>query len=221
MNELITLKQAASYLKVNEKIIEEMINNNIFNIKKVGKTIKIYSQDIQEWLDNLKDEEQKKLLINQINCNFLDFFKLENIMINLKANSKYDVIGKMSEKAKELKIVKDHKWLYNIIMDRESLASTAIGGKVALLHPRQHHPAKIKKPKVLFSIFPKGVDFQAFDNQLVKFVFLLLLQNDKQHLFCLKYISQFLSTKKNISALNKLKNESEILELLTSAKSFE
>jgi mannitol/fructose-specific phosphotransferase system IIA component len=41
-----------------------------------------------------------------------------------------------SAKKPRLKLVRDARWLYEVVVAREELISTAIGNGVALLHPR-------------------------------------------------------------------------------------
>jgi len=112
--------------------------------------------------------------------------------LDFTAENKYDAIRILSEKARELKLVRDARWLYEVVVAREELISTAIGNGVALLHPRHLHPSKIKTPSILFGRSVEAVDFDAPDNKPVNIFFMLLLHNDKQHLFSLSYISKLI-----------------------------
>jgi len=121
----------------------------------------------------------------------------------------------MSKVAKELKIVKDHRWLYQVVVAREELVSTAIGKGVALLHPRHLHPAKVKKPSIIFGRSAKEIEFDAVDNKPVNTFFMLLLHDDQQHLFSISYISKLLMNEKVIESLKSEEEPEEIYKLLT------
>jgi PTS system nitrogen regulatory IIA component len=121
----------------------------------------------------------------------------------------------MSKKAKDFKIVKDHRWLYQVVVAREELVSTAIGKGVALLHPRHLHPSKIKKPSIIFGRSAKNIEFDAIDNLPVRLFFMLLLHDDVQHLFSISYISKLLMNEEILQTLRKASSTDEIEKTLT------
>lgn len=213
---MLTFIEAAKYLKVSEKVIREMVNDNIFKTLKTGKTIKIDKETIDEWLENLSQNDEEQLATQRTICRFEEYFRPENIFLDFHADNKYEAIRIAAEKAKELKIVRDAKWLYEVVVAREELVSTAVGNEVALLHPRHLHPTKIKTPSILFGRSDEGVEFDAPDNKPVSIFFMLLLHNDKQHLFSLSYISKLLMNENIIEFLKKSKSTDEIHEALTS-----
>lgn len=213
---LLSKSEAAKILKVSERIIQEMINGEVFVSKMVGKSLKIDSDSLHEWMENLSEGEEKLLALKRVICHFEEYMRPENVFLDFQADNKYEAIRILSEKAKDLKLVRDARWLYEVVVAREELISTAIGNGVALLHPRHLHPSKIKSPSILFGRAVEGVDFDAPDNKPVKIFFMLLLHNDKQHLFSLSYISKLLV---NLSVLNELgtaKSVTEIHKILTS-----
>jgi len=130
--------------------------------------------------------------------------------LDFEAHNKYEAIAEMSKKAKDLKLVKDHRWLYQVVVAREELVSTAIGKGIALLHPRHLHPAKIKKPSILFGRSKKEIEFDALDNKPVRLFFLLLLHDDVQHLFSISYISKLLMNDENLVHLLEAQNAEDI-----------
>jgi len=212
---LLTLNEAAKLLKVSPNVIKEMINDKVFKAVKSGNTQKINKDEIDEWLAKLNENEEQMLALRRTVCRFQDYFLPEYISMNFKADNKYEAIAKMSTMAKELKIVRDHRWLYEVVVAREELVSTAVGKGVALLHPRHHHPSKIKKPSILFGRCEQGVEFDAPDNEPVTLFFMLLLHNDKQHLFSLSYISKFIMKDENLIALKNANTPEEVVNLLT------
>jgi excisionase family DNA binding protein len=187
---LLTLKQAAMQLKVTGSVIREMINSKLLQTVKSGNTIKIDKSELDEWLASLNEEEVKKLSLQRSICRFNDYYKPEYIHLDFEADNKYEAIAEMSKRAKELGIVRDHRWLYQVVVAREELVSTAVGNGVTLLHARHFHPSKIKKPSVIFGRSKDEIEFDAIDNKPVRLYFMLLLHNDYQHLFSISYISK-------------------------------
>ena len=200
-NELISIKEAAEYLKVSESVVNELIKSGVVKGQGSGKSAKVFKVYIDEWLSKLNAKEEENLALQRIICHFQDYFKPENILMDVNADNKYEAIATLSKKARDLKIVKDHRWLYEVVVAREELVSTAVGKGVAMLHPRHMHPTKIKTPTILFGRSTEGIEFDAPDDQPVNLFFLLLLHNDKQHLFSLSFITKFLMHDENIKHL--------------------
>jgi len=207
--------EAAKKLKVSERVIQEMVATNVFESKLVGKNVKIDEDSLNEWLENLNEIDEKMLALKRVICHFEEYMRPENIFLDFSAENKYDAIRILSEKAKELKLVRDARWLYEVVVAREELISTAIGNGVALLHPRHLHPSKIKTPSILFGRSSEGVDFDAPDNKPVNIFFMLLLHNDKQHLFSLSYISKLIMNPEILASFTTAGDADEIHKALT------
>ncbi len=211
----LTLKQIASYLKVTDSVVKEMIHGDIFNGVKRGNSIVIDKTEVDEWLANLNEREFEQLALKRTVCRFTDYFKPKLILLDFEADNKYEAIAAISKHAKEMKIVKDNRWLYQVVVAREELVSTAVGKSVALLHPRHFHPSKIKKPAILFARSKEPIEFDAIDNKPVNLFFMLLLHDDMQHLFSISFISKFLMNDDNLKNLATAETKEEIEKLLT------
>lgn len=212
--EYLTLKQAANFLKVTDSVIKEMIKSNVFKAVVKGNTYQIQKAEVDEWLANLNEREVEQLALKRSVCRFSDYFRFKNVYLDFPADNKYEAIAEMSKKAKDLKIVKDHRWLYQVVVAREELVSTAIGKGVALLHPRHFHPSKIKKPTILFGRSKNDIEFDAIDNKPVRLFFLLLLHDDVQHLFSISYISKLLLNEDNLQHLLEAETAEDVEEVL-------
>jgi len=212
---LITLSEAAKFLKVKDNVVQEMINSGVFAPVKSGRTVKVDKLEIEEWLAHLSESEEEHLALRRTVCRFEDYIEPDLVLLGFNAENKYEAIAELSKYAKEQKIVRDHRWLYEVVVAREDLVSTAVGKGVAFLHPPHMHPTKIKKPCILFGRSNEGVDFDAIDNQPVQLFFLLLLHNDKQHLFSLSYLSRFMLNDSNVERLRKAATGEEVVEILT------
>ncbi len=218
VKKLLTIKETAKYLKLSEKIVNEMIEDNLFEVENKGKDVRISRPSIEEWLSNLSESEEEQLALKKTICRFEEYFNEELIFLDLDPDNKYEAIRMMSEKAKSNKIVKDARWLYEVVVAREELVSTAVGNGVALLHPRHLHPSKIKAPSILLGRSVEGVEFDAQDGKPVNLFFMLLLHNDKQHLFSLSYLSKMMMNDSNLEAINNASTPKEIYDVLTSVE---
>src|SRR5262249_597096 len=73
-------------------------------------------------------------------------------------------------------------WFIGAIVERESLASTAMEGGVAFLHTRQRGAAKVTRPFIVVGRSWQGIDFGAADGKPTFLFFLLGLKYDRFHL---------------------------------------
>ena len=214
-NKMMTITEVAQYLIVNDKVVNELINSGVLKKIGVGKNARVEKENVDAWLSALNINEEEELAMKRIVCHFQDYFKVENVLMDFTSDNKYEAIATMSKKARDLKIVKDHRWLYEVVVAREELVSTAIGKGIAMLHPRHMHPTKIKAPTVLFGRSIEPIEFDAPDDLPVNLFFMLLLHNDKQHLFSLSYITKFLMNEENIAILQNAKNSETVYKALT------
>ncbi len=211
----LTLREVANHLKITDSVVKEMIKAKVFPTKKVSGSDKIKKADVEEWLANLNEREVEQLAINRSVTRFTDYFNQDNIILDFQASNRYEAIGEMSRFAKKIKVVRDHRWLYKVVIAREELVSTAVGNGVALLHPRHFHQSKIKKPTILLGRSNQELEFESIDNKPVNIFFMLLLHNDAQHLFSISYISKLLLHKNILKKLKTTDSKAKIVELIT------
>ena len=88
----------------------------------------------------------------------------------LKVNGKKQALQEISVKAAEL-TGQNERTILEILLQREKLGSTAVGGGVAIPHGKL---AKLSKVFGLFARLERAVDFEALDGQPVDLIFLLL-----------------------------------------------
>ncbi|HBZ70588.1 MAG TPA: PTS fructose transporter subunit IIA [Deltaproteobacteria bacterium] len=76
----------------------------------------------------------------------------------------------------------NRRLLYQLLVAREALASTAVGHGIAIPHPRDPVVVRVDKPAVLLCFLSEPVDFHAMDGQAVRVLFTLLSPSVRIHL---------------------------------------
>jgi nitrogen PTS system EIIA component len=76
----------------------------------------------------------------------------------------------------------NRRLLYQLLVAREALASTAVGHGIAIPHPRDPVVVRVDKPAVLLCFLSEPIDFQAMDGQAVRVLFTLLCPSVRIHL---------------------------------------
>ncbi len=135
----------------------------------------------------------------------------EQIFLNQNLNCKDDVLKFIASKAHELNIVKDEKILFNELIEREKVYSTAVEDLIAIPHSKNEN---IKKSKLFFLQLNNPISWDSPDNYQVKVMFTILLpknKTNKRHLDILSSIATNLLEEDFQEFILKIDNEETLL----------
>jgi mannitol/fructose-specific phosphotransferase system IIA component (Ntr-type) len=109
------------------------------------------------------------------------YFKENLCIFDLKSDNKRDALAEMVDLICQHHHLKDRDIILEMLLNRESLGSTAIGKGVAFPHGRT---LAIQELSVLFARSEKGVDFEAVDKKPTHLFFLIIAPpQDKDNLY--------------------------------------
>jgi len=142
----------------------------------------------------------------------LDALKQEAIISDLQSVDKKGVLEELSGPVSELFNIKKDD-LVNILMERESLGSTGIGGGIGIPH------GKLKNLDTLvlgFGLSRRGVDFESMDGRPTHIFFLLVTPENSTglHLKLLARISRILKNDPFKAKLMAAGNSADILSII-------
>jgi fructose-specific phosphotransferase system IIA component len=147
--------------------------------------------------------------------NLLENLKKNNIIIKPSAKNRWEIIEEMAELAVKNKDIpiEDAESLKKALIEREKSMSTAIGHGIAIPHCST---TKVKNIVAVMALVPKGLDFEAIDNEPVKIVILLIVPKDKlsQHIKTLANIAKMMSNAELREKLLEIKTADTILKTL-------
>lgn len=102
-------------------------------------------------------------------------------IFDLKAETKRDALAEMVESVCREHNLKDKEIILEMLLNRESLGSTAIGKGVAFPHGRT---LAVQELSMLFAKSDKGIDFDAVDKKSTHLFFLIIAPpQDKDNLY--------------------------------------
>jgi nitrogen PTS system EIIA component len=133
----------------------------------------------------------------------------EAILVDLKANDKKGVLEELSKPISKIAGINQQE-LVRVLMDREQLGSTGIGGGIGIPHGKLKN---LDKLILGFGLSRKGIDFDSLDKRPSHIFFLLVTPENSTglHLKVLARISRLL---KNDDFKEKLYQISDAEELL-------
>lgn len=141
---------------------------------------------------------------------FSEILSTDDIIIELRANSKKQVLQEMANRIASSIDGLDARVVFDNLMERERLGCTSIGGGIAIPHSRCPFPDTIgAKPITLLSVLSQPIDFQSNDDQLVDIVFMLIAPENigGEHLTALALASRIL---RNNDVANNLRGCSSV-----------
>ena len=108
----------------------------------------------------------------------------------------------------------DARTLFDVVLERENLGTTAMGKGIAVPHARV---PSLKRTQALFAKVKGGVDFEAQDERKADLIFLLLSPEDSgaDHLNALAEISRIVKSDTECAKLRKASSSSEIYKILS------
>lgn len=146
-----------------------------------------------------------------------DFLTTDRVVFSLKSKNKQEIIKEMAELfLKDGNIVKEGS--FNIfvedLLEREALTSTGMQDGISIPHAKS--PA-IEKMALALAIIPEGVDFDSFDGEDSKLIFMIAAPENvkKEHLELLQKISKLTYEEEILEEIINEKDAFKVIKLLS------
>jgi PTS system nitrogen regulatory IIA component len=146
-----------------------------------------------------------------------EFFHESLCIFDLKAKDKRSALSEMVDCVGDRLRFKDRDLLLEMLINRESLGSTAIGKGVAFPHGRS---LAIQELTVLFAKSVEGIDFDALDSKPTHLFFLIIAppqDRDSLYLQVLGHLVELIKTLALRKRLMEVSTFKELQEALASA----
>lgn len=139
----------------------------------------------------------------------------ERIQCKVECNSKKDALDIVAKSIASADFSLSQNEIFNCLVARERLGSTALGHGIAIPHGRLKHG---NTTMTAFLQLKKGIDYDAIDQQPVDLLFALIVpeQSTDEHLQILSKLAEMFSDKKLVDQIRRASNTGSIYELLTS-----
>ncbi len=178
-------------------------------------------QTLEKFKDIAKTDEIRKDLVSnesRVDVNLFKSLSSDNIFVNLKGNTKDEIIREMIDKLFENRLIDDKTIVYHGITAREQLMSSGMQEGIALPHCRIDNSTFTFS--VAFGIKKDGVNFDSIDGKPTKVIF-MLISNNKQnspHIQILAAVSSILNISEARERLINANNPDEVLNILNQYK---
>ncbi len=189
----LSVKDAARLLSVSEKTIYRWVKQDILPAYKVHESYRFNRAELLEWATS----RRLGVAADAFSEPEFDAQPLPTLYAALEAGGVfYRIEGKtregvLSDAVAHLRLPEevDRHYLEQVLITREQLASTAIGGGIAIPHPRSPGLLNIVRPTVTLYFLEQPVDFYALDGQPVEILLLIISPSLRAHLHLLSRVA--------------------------------
>lgn len=185
----MTVKDAASLLHVSEKTIYRWIKQEIIPAYRINEQLRFNRAELLEWATSRRIQISPDIFLEGEPSTV----PLPSLTEALRAGGvAYRVGGKdgpavLQAVVELLKLPDevDRQFLFQVLLARETLGSTGIGGGIAIPHVRNPVVLHVTKPTVTLCFLEHPIPFNAIDGKPVHTLFTLISPTVKAHLHLL------------------------------------
>src|SRR5574338_74981 len=214
--QLLTIHELAVYLHLDEVTVNKLVAAGKIPATQLDRQWRFKKAAIDEWIEQqlVGDDESFTDVPDGMKLPLEDLLPDQAIITNLRANTPIAVIEELAARAYTNGWLADKPWFVGAVVERESLASTAMEGGVAFLHTRAKDKGKIARPFMIVGRSWSGIPFGAPDGNPTYLFFLMGLKYDRLHLPILGRLARALRNPATIAKLRSLSSPDQVRALL-------
>ena len=213
--EVLTLSEIASYLKVSDRTILRMAQAGEIPSAKVSGQWRFLRSFITDWLETkmyLASSENLQQVVGTAET-AIPLSRLvspERVLMDLRPGPKEEVLRQLVQPLRDGGIVRDLEDYYERLLEREEMVSTALGRGVAFPHVRHPDQTPVESPAIVLGLCPPGTDFNSLDGSPTHIFALCCSSSETMHLRLLAKVTLLLRSE---GMMDRLRNASDAKEV--------
>ncbi|MCE5271726.1 PTS sugar transporter subunit IIA [bacterium] len=186
------VREVAKILAVSEKTVYRWIKQGVIPVYRVQDQYRIHRAELLEWVTTRKMRVSEEIFqepeASGQPVSLVDALEAGGIFYRVEGRDRDSVLREVVNSMR-LPDGVDREFLYQVILAREKLCSTAVGDGMAIPHPRSPLVLHVDRPAINLSFLEHRVEFGAIDNQPVRVLFTLVSPTVRGHLLLLSRLS--------------------------------
>jgi excisionase family DNA binding protein len=222
---LMTIKQLAGYLNLNERTVLRLVTDGALPGVKVGNQWRFRKAMIDTWLDDQMlgvtprlIDEPKPLVSSRAMLELDSCFELSHVLAEMKATNKNGAIEELASLAADLGLVRDKTWFIGALIERENIMPSATGNGIAFLHTVRRNPQQVVRPFMVLGRSKDGVDFDALDGKPTHLFFVLGLKINELHLPWLAKLASMFATRESVDRVLAARTPKAIFDVIAASE---
>jgi PTS system nitrogen regulatory IIA component len=189
----LLVKDAARLLNVSEKTIYRWIKQGSIPAYRLNDQYRFNRAELLEWATSRRISISPEIFREEESeaeppADFVAALRAGGIYYRIGGDDKPGVLRQVVETMR-LPAEVDRDFLYEVLLAREALGSTAIGDGIAVPHVRNPVILHLERPMVTLCFLERPVDFGALDGRPVGTLFTLISPTVRAHLHLLSRLS--------------------------------
>ncbi len=214
----LTLRQAASYLGVNDTTVRRWINQRALPAHSVDERLYFNPIELWEWAVEAGVPVSRALLEDARRSPdevppLAELLREGGIFLDVEGSTKHEILAAFVERL-PLPPEQDRRFLLEVLEAREALGSTGIGDGIAIPHVRNPIVLHIARPFLTLCLLRNPVEFDALDGKPVHALFMVVSPTVPMHLRILARLGFVLRDSKLRQMLGSQADAGEILDRL-------
>jgi nitrogen PTS system EIIA component len=209
----LRVKDAAELLQVSEKTIYRWISQEKLPMHQVSGQYRFNRAELLEWATSKRIPVSPKLMEEPEDAfipSLEDALRSGGIHYRVGGADKVSVLHSVVN-ILSLPEGVDKEFLFQVLLARESLGSTAVGDGIAIPHVRNPITLHVTRPLMALCFLDTPIDFQAMDGKPVHTLFTIVSPTIKAHLNLLSKLSFGLRSPAFAGVISGIGSREEIL----------
>jgi nitrogen PTS system EIIA component len=208
------VRESSQLLKVSEKTIYRWVKQGKLPAYRVNEQYRFNRAELLEWATSQRLNVSADIFTepngDAAAVGLAEALKSGGIHYRLSGTDKAAVLNSVVE-VMPLPAEVDRQFLLQVLLARESLGSTALGGGIAVPHVRNPIVLHIPRPMITLCFLEHPIDFGAIDGQPVQTLFTMVSPTVRAHLHLLARLSFALRQQEFAKAVSSQSSRDQIL----------
>lgn len=231
MREVLNLKAAAEHVHMDMNELRHVAQRGEIEASEHGGDWWFEHRALDEWAQRHllaagKKEQlrQHRVMLdenrraNQASWRVSALFRPDGVNLVMPGKAKAGMVRDMSDLAAQTGLVYDVEGLFKELMEREDIASTAVGSGAAFLHPRFHDPYLFEESFIAYGRSERPVFFGAPDGGGTRHFFLICSSHHEEHLHILGRLAVMAHATEFLELLDEATCTEEALSIIRAAE---
>lgn len=218
----LTVTKAAELMQVTEKTVLNWIRKEKLPATKVNDEYCLNKVELLEWATNhgiklspeifaVEEQEEELPALSAA-------LQTGGIHYGVKGTDQQTVLKNVVE-VLPLPPQVDREFMFQVLMAREALGTTAIGDGIAIPHVRNPILLNLTSPAITLCFLEQPIDFKSVDDKPVNILFTLVSPTVKTHLHILAKLAYGLRDSRFKEVLHRSGTEAEIMKVVRTIES--
>lgn len=212
----LSVKDVSQLLNVSEKTVYRWIKQQSIPFYCLNEQYRFHRAEILEWATAQRIPVSHEIYSEPQTAklpNLVEAIRAGGIAYRVSGRDKPALLRSVVEVMRLPEEV-DRAFLYEVLLARESLGSTAIGDGIAIPHVRNPIVLHVNKPLITLCFLDTPLDFGALDGKPVSILFAMVSPTIRAHLHLLSHLSFTLQNPLFMDALQRQATREELMDIL-------